>query len=172
MIKASVPSLSLKPVKFLVIGLISSLTVFSVVAAVAQSRNLLKNGSFEQGMQNWDGPASVNGNYDCSGGSRRGNCYAWFEDSNSESILQDFDGNFSGKYRASVYVKGGSGSLAVWRWCGGQPPKADSVNFDSSSSWKRVTVDTNPQGCNKIRFEVYLTGNINRLDDASLYPIF
>lgn len=172
MIKASVPSLSFKPLKFLVVGLISSLTVFSVVAAVAQSGNLLKNGSFEQGLQNWDGPASVNGNYDCSGGAYYGECFAWFEDPNGESIAQEFDGNFSGKYRASVYVKGGPGTLAVWQWCGGQPPQSDSVNFDSSSSWKRVTVDTNPQGCNKIKFEVYLKGKINRLDRASLYPIF
>lgn len=174
MIKRSAPLLLSKPVKFSVTGLISSLTVFSVVVAVAQSGNLLKNGSFDRppGLQFWNGPAKVDGDVDCSGGAYDGNCYAWFQDAEGETIYQDFNSNFSGKYRASVYVKNdlSGGGLTLWRWCGGQL-KADDKAFTSSSTWKRVIVESNIQGCNKLRVEVYLPNGISRVDRASLYRL-
>lgn len=64
--------------KFLILatGLISSLTLSSsfwmtvsgVVVAQPQSPNLLRNASFEQGLQYWDGPASATGVYSCQSG--------------------------------------------------------------------------------------------------------
>ncbi|MBD2078672.1 hypothetical protein [Leptolyngbya sp. FACHB-17] len=157
------------------LSLSSSYLAAASEVAVAQqlSPNLLRNASFEQGLQYWDGPARATGLHSCeSGQAQGGKCYAWFEDPSGESIFQDIQGDFSGKYRASVFVKGGPGTLVVWRWCRGRDAAADHVDFGASPGWKRVTVVTNPQGCEKLKFEVYLKGSRNSVDNAGLYSTF